>query len=77
MYATPVIYPLSQIPEKWRWISVLNPMTMPVEGIRVMFLGQGTVNTAYLVLSVTATIFLLLSGILIFSRVEKTFVDTV
>src|SRR6516165_5296704 len=30
MYATPVIYPLSQIPEKWRWIAVLNPMTMPV-----------------------------------------------
>ena len=43
MYATPVIYPLSQIPERWRWLAVLNPMTMPVETIKYMFLGQGIV----------------------------------
>jgi lipopolysaccharide transport system permease protein len=77
MYATPVIYPLSQIPEKWRWISALNPMTMPVESIRVMFLGQGTVVIAHLAMSVATTIALLLSGVLIFNKVEKTFVDTV
>ena len=77
MYATPVIYPLSQIPEKWRWIAVVNPMTMPVEATKVMFLGQGTVNTAYLALSVAVTILLLLSGILIFNKVERTFIDTV
>src|SRR6516165_9952101 len=51
MYATPVIYPLSQIPDKWRWIAVLNPMTMPVEAIKMMFLGQGTVAGAYVLLS--------------------------
>jgi lipopolysaccharide transport system permease protein len=77
MYATPVIYPLSQVPEKWRWIAVLNPMTMPVEAIKAMFLGRGTVNTGYLALSAAAMMLLLLSGILIFNRVEKTFVDTV
>ena len=77
MYATPVIYPLSQIPEKWRWIAVLNPMTMPVEAIRIMFLGQGTVVGAYVLLSLSITVLLLLSGILVFSKVEKTFVDTV
>jgi lipopolysaccharide transport system permease protein len=77
MYATPVIYPLSQIPEKWRWIAVLNPMTMPVEAIKVMFLGQGTIITAYLALSVGVMIVLLLSGVLVFNKVEKTFVDTV
>src|SRR5262249_40464439 len=77
MYATPVIYPLSQVPEKWRWIAVLNPMTMPVEAIKVMFLGQGTINAAYLALSVGATILLLVSGVLMFNKVEKTFVDTV
>jgi lipopolysaccharide transport system permease protein len=77
MYATPVIYPLSQIPEKWRWISALNPMTMPVEAIRVMFLGQGTIVIAYLAMSVGTTIGLLLFGVLIFNKVEKTFVDTV
>ena len=77
MYATPVIYPLSQIPEKWRWISALNPMTMPVEAIKVMFLGQGTIFIAYLAMSVATTIVLLLSGVLIFNKVEKTFIDTV
>jgi lipopolysaccharide transport system permease protein len=77
MYATPVIYPLSQVPEKWRWIAVLNPMTMPVEAIKVMFLGQGTIVIAYLAMSVATTIVLLLSGVLIFNKVEKTFIDTV
>jgi lipopolysaccharide transport system permease protein len=77
MYATPVIYPLSQIPEKWRWIAVLNPMTMPVEAIRIMFLGQGTVVGAYALLSLSISVLLLLSGILVFNKIEKTFVDTV
>jgi lipopolysaccharide transport system permease protein len=77
MYATPVIYPLSQIPEKWRWIAVLNPMTMPVEAIRIMFLGQGTVVGAYVPLSLSITFLLLLSGVLVFNKVEKTFVDTI
>ena len=77
MYATPVIYPLSQIPAKWRWIAVLNPMTMPIEGIKVMFLGQGTVIVGYIAMSVATTIALLISGVLIFNKVEKTFVDTV
>lgn len=77
MYATPVIYPLSQIPEKWQWVAVLNPMAMPVELIKSMFLGQGTIIPAYLALSAGITIVLLLSGVLIFNKVEKTFVDTV
>jgi lipopolysaccharide transport system permease protein len=77
MYATPVIYPLSQIPEKWRWLAVLNPMAMPVETIKYMFLGQGLVIPAYLAVSVAITLLLLLSGVLVFNRIEKTFVDTV
>jgi lipopolysaccharide transport system permease protein len=77
MYATPVIYPLSQIPEKWQWIAVLNPMAMPVEAIRLMFLGQGTAIPAYLALSAGITVLMLLSGLLVFNKVEKTFVDAV
>jgi lipopolysaccharide transport system permease protein len=77
MYASPVIYPLSQIPEKWRWLAVLNPMTMPVEAIRVMFLGRGTIIVGSIALSVTITTLVLLSGLFIFNRVERTFVDTV
>jgi lipopolysaccharide transport system permease protein len=77
MYATPVIYPLSQIPEKWRWLAVLNPMTMPVEAMKYMFLGQGIVIPTYLAVSLGMTGLLLLTGVLIFNKVERTFVDTV
>ena len=77
MYATPVIYPLSQIPEHWRWLAVINPMTMPIEAMRLMFLGQGVVTTAYVALSVAMTLVLLVSGVIVFNKVEKTFVDTV
>ena len=77
MYATPVIYPLSQIPEGWRWVAVLNPMTMPVETIKYMLLGQGVVGPFYLALSVAMTVVFLLCGVLVFNKIEKTFIDTV
>jgi len=77
MYATPVIYPLSRIPEGWRWVAVVNPMTMPVEAIKRIFLGQGVVEPAFVAISVAMTLILLLGGIVVFNKVEKTFVDTV
>jgi lipopolysaccharide transport system permease protein len=77
MYATPIIYPLSRIPERWRWVSALNPMTMPTEAIKLMFLGAGQVTPLYVGVSAAVTLLLLLGGILVFNRVEKTFVDTV
>ena len=77
MYATPVIYPLSRIPEGWRWVAVVNPMAMPVEAIKYMFLGQGIIEPSYFVVSITTTLVLLLTGVILFNKVEKTFVDTV
>jgi lipopolysaccharide transport system permease protein len=77
MYATPVIYPLSQIPERWRWIAVLNPMTMPTEAIKLMFLGQGVVTPTFITVSLGVTLVLLIVGLMVFNKVEKTFVDTV
>jgi lipopolysaccharide transport system permease protein len=77
MYATPVIYPLSQIPERWRWLAAINPMAMPVETIKYMFLGQGVVVPSYFALSIGITLVLLFSGVLVFNKIEKTFVDTV
>jgi lipopolysaccharide transport system permease protein len=50
---------------------------MSVETIRYMFLGRGTVVAAYLAISVGITLLLLVTGVLVFNRVEKTFVDTV
>lgn len=77
MYATPVIYPLSQIPERWRWLAVVNPMTMPVETFKYMLLGRGLVGASYMAVSAGVTVFALASGLLVFNRVEKTFIDTV
>lgn len=77
MYATPVVYPLSLVPERWRWAVVLNPMAPIVESYRHLLLGAGTVEPGYLVLSAIMTIALLLSGLLMFNRVERTFIDTV
>ena len=77
MYATPIIYPVSQIPEKWRWVSSLNPMEMPVVAIRDMFIGQNVVAATDFGISIAMTLFILATGILTFNKVEKTFVDTV
>lgn len=77
MYATPVIYPLSRIPEEWRWVAAVNPMTTPVESIKLMFLGQGTVDPLHAAISVGLTLFFLVTGLALFQKVERTFVDVV
>ncbi len=75
-YATPVIYPMSTIPEKWRWLIQMNPMTAPVEAFRSIFLG-GSIPWSALGISTLVTLFLLFVGIVIFNKVEKSFMDTV
>lgn len=77
MYATPVIYPLSQIPQAYRWIIVLNPMTPIIETFRYGLLGHGTFEWVYLGYSTLFTLVLLLLGTLVFNRTEKNFMDTV
>lgn len=77
MYATPVIYPLSQIPEKWQWVAMLNPMTSIVESTRLVLLGQGSPNAPMIILSVAVTAALLFIGLLVFNRIERRFVDII
>jgi lipopolysaccharide transport system permease protein len=78
MYATPVVYPISEITEGWmRAIIMINPVTPSVELLRYAMLGQGTVNWAYYGLSWLMTIAIAFLGIIIFNKVEKTFMDTV
>lgn len=77
MYATPIVYPLSQVPDKWRWLYTLNPMTAVVETFRYAFLGSGSIHPGHLVVSGVVTILVLSLGIVMFSRVEKCFMDTV
>jgi lipopolysaccharide transport system permease protein len=77
MYATPIVYPASMIPEKWQWLIALNPMTPIIEAFRYAFLGFGTLHPWQIGLSVGTTIILLFIGIILFNRVEKSFMDTV
>jgi len=77
MYATPVIYPLSKIPEQWRWVSELNPMTAIVESLRHAFLNAGHISFATYGESLAMSIGILLVGILYYQRMARTFVDTV
>ncbi|MBK9332860.1 MAG: ABC transporter permease [Ignavibacteria bacterium] len=77
MYATPVIYPLSALPEKYKWIVLANPMTAIIDTFRYAFLGAGTFNPGNLIYSSVFMIVTLSIGILMFNRVEKTFMDTV
>jgi len=77
MYATPVIYPVSTIPEKYKIFILANPITPVVEGFRYALLGTGTFETGYLLYSIAFTIVVLLVGIVIFNRTERTFMDTV
>lgn len=75
MYVTPVIYPMSAIREDLRWLVFLNPMAAIVEAYRGMFLGVATLQPADLGLSVALTLGVLVSGILVFNRVQRDFVD--
>lgn len=78
MYATPIVYPLSQLGDGlMKTILLINPVTAPVEIFRYAVLGKGTIIPEYLALSWAITIVVLLAGILIFNKVEKTFMDTV
>ncbi len=77
MYGTPVIYPLSSIERTWRWLILINPMTPVVEIFRLAFLGTSALSPVYLVYSIAFVLVVLLVGVLIFNRVENTFMDTV
>ena len=77
MYASPVIYPVSTIPEDWRWIANINPITPIIETFRAGFLGAGDASWARLAYSAAFMVVVMFIGVIIFNRVEKTFIDTV
>ncbi|ACH39589.1 MAG: hypothetical protein ACD_55C00099G0002 [uncultured bacterium] len=77
MFMTPVVYSTSSIPVKLHWILALNPMTPVIEIFRYTFLGTGFIDVHSWLVSLATTICVLLVGILLFSKVEKSFMDTV
>jgi len=76
LFATPIAYSSTLVPERWRPLYGLNPMAGVVEGFRWALLGKGGVGPI-LIVSVLAVILLLLGGLVYFRRMEKTFADVV
>jgi lipopolysaccharide transport system permease protein len=77
LFATPVAYPSSLVPEKWRTVFGLNPMAGVVEGFRWTLLGKSEGPGAMLLVSVLAVVVLLIGGLVYFRRMERTFADVV
>jgi len=77
MFATPVAYPSSLVPEPWRALLGLNPMAGVVEGFRWALLGKATPPGPILIVSVVAVIAMLVGGLLYFRKTESTFADIV
>lgn len=77
MYITPIVYPLSTLSERAKGIIMLNPMAPIVNNFKYAFLGCGQMEWGYWGLSAIITCIILFIGIILFNRVEKTFMDTV
>ena len=75
MFATPIFYPASLVPDQWRLLYGLNPMVGVVEGFRWALFGQGQALDPSNLISIPIIILLLIGGLLYFNRVEKTFAD--
>ena len=77
MYATPIVYPLSVVPEKYRIFIIANPMTPVIEGFRQAFIGKGHLDFNMFIYSIIFTLITFILGLLIFNKVEQSFIDTV
>lgn len=76
-FMSPVAYPSSLVPERWRLLYGVNPMTGVVEGFRWALLGQTAAPGRWMVVSVLVTLIVLIGGLYYFRRMEKTFADVV
>lgn len=77
MYATPIIYPLSVIPDKYKIFILANPLTAIIITFKSALLGTQSVSYGYLLYSSVFTLVILFFGIILFNRVERSFMDTV
>ena len=77
MYATPIIYPVENVPERYKAFVLLNPLAPIVESFRYVFLGSGSFSIGGLLYSSILMVVLLFLGVIVFNKVERTFMDTV
>ena len=77
MYATPVVYPLSELPAKFSWLAYVNPMCAPIEYFRIAFYGAGHLDSSIVLTSLGITFVLAFFGLVLFTRNERNFVDVI
>ena len=77
MYASPVVYPLSVVPERWQLLYSLNPMVGVIEGFRWCLLGTSAPNPTAIAMAIVLTVVLLTSGLMFFRRSERSFADVI
>jgi len=75
MYATPIVYPFSRIPEQWQWAMALNPVAIAVEGFRFALLGVCHAQPWHFVASAGVSVAAFLGGVALFQRSARTYVD--
>jgi lipopolysaccharide transport system permease protein len=77
MFVTPVAYPATLVPEKWRLLYSLNPMAGVVEGFRWALLGRGAAPDQWMLVSIGAVLLILVTGLMYFHHTEDTFADII
>jgi lipopolysaccharide transport system permease protein len=77
MFVSPVIYPVSMVGEKYKWLLALNPMGGVITAFRASLLGHQPIDWFLLGISAAIVLFLFLSGMYYFRKMEKTFADVV
>jgi lipopolysaccharide transport system permease protein len=77
MYASPVVYPISEIPENFRWIAYANPVSAPIELFRKWFFGVSSSDTNMILISLGVTIVLVFIGLILFNQNEQNFIDVI
>jgi lipopolysaccharide transport system permease protein len=77
LYASPVIYPVSLIPEDWQWLLALNPMAGVIDGFRWAVLGTGLPHYDVWALSGLVALGIMISGLVYFEHVERQFADVI
>jgi lipopolysaccharide transport system permease protein len=77
LFLTPVIYPVSLVPDRFLWILYLNPMTGVISAMRSWWLHQGTINPRLFAISVFSSVILFIFGLIYFKSKEKEFADII
>ncbi len=77
LYASPVVYPLSMIPDRFKWLYSLNPMVGVIEGFRWAILGKGDLDLTAVAMSVILIAALLVGGLVFFKQAERSFADVI